>query len=68
MCFMECADNTDVCFLALVVAEFGPDAPEPNKNKAYISYIDSVQLYHANECVMRGTDCLSTTECSTKEK
>eukprot|EP00283_Hemiselmis_rufescens_P012794 CAMPEP_0173459626 /NCGR_PEP_ID=MMETSP1357-20121228/61731_1 /TAXON_ID=77926 /ORGANISM="Hemiselmis rufescens, Strain PCC563" /LENGTH=192 /DNA_ID=CAMNT_0014427103 /DNA_START=29 /DNA_END=604 /DNA_ORIENTATION=- len=67
MAFMECADRTDVAFLALVVAEFGPDAPEPNRNKAYISYIDSVQLYHCASCRMRGRASTCTTECSSKD-
>ena len=49
-------------------AEFGPNAPEPNRNKAYISYIDSVQLYHTKACVLRGKDATCTTECSCPDK
>ncbi|EKX40553.1 hypothetical protein GUITHDRAFT_142658 [Guillardia theta CCMP2712] len=68
MCFVECEDETDVAFLGLVVAEFGSDAPEPNKNKAYISYIDSVQLYHKASCCLRGRDVCSSSTCSDPEE
>jgi len=64
MCFIECADGADVACLALVVAEFGPDAPEPNRNKAYISYIDSVHLYHKCSCAMRAAGPVCAATCS----
>ena len=62
--FSELEDGTDVAFLALVVAEFGPDAPAPNTNKAYLSYVDSVHLYHCKTCTLRrvqgGAPCTRT--------
>jgi len=64
--FTECDDHCDVSFLSLVVAEFGSDAPQPNKNKAYLSYVDSVHLYHQKSCLLRKTfgSALPTSTCS----
>jgi len=63
--FTECDDGTDVSFLSLVVAEFGPDAPQPNTNKAYLSYVDSVHLYHQKCCLLRkNSGVLGTSTCS----
>jgi len=65
--FIECDDGTDVAFLSLVVAEFGPDAPAPNTNKAYLSYVDSVHLYHQKKCLLRKGSALCTSTCSNPE-
>lgn len=65
--FAECDDGTDVAFLSLVVAEFGPDAPAPNTNKAYLSYVDSVHLYHQKKCLLRRGSALCTSTCSNPE-
>ena len=65
--FLECDDGTDVAFLSLVVAEFGPDAPAPNTNKAYLSYVDSVHLYHRKKCTLREGSALCTSTCSNPE-
>jgi len=50
----ETEDGNDIIFLGLVVNEFGPDCPEPNRNKVYLAYVDSVQLYHKSSCDMFG--------------
>lgn len=39
----------DVCCLALYIQLYGNDAPKPNMNSAYISYIDSVKLYSGED-------------------
>ena len=65
--FIECDDGTDVAFLSLVVAEFGADAPAPNTNKAYLSYVDSVHLYHQKKCLLRKGSALCTSTCSNPE-
>lgn len=38
-------EGEDIMFLTLYLQEYGSDCPPPNKNKIYISVVDSVQLF-----------------------
>lgn len=42
--FFDTGCDSDICFLAIFFQLYGEDCPEPNRNAAYISYIDSVNL------------------------
>lgn len=44
--FLEDCDKVDICFFTIFVQLYGKDAPKPNQKSAYISYIDSVKIYH----------------------
>jgi uncharacterized membrane protein YgcG len=48
--FYRCPDGAEIAFFALQVQEYGADCPAPNTNTAYISYLDSNQLYHCPGC------------------
>ena len=48
--FFRCPDGAEIAFFALQVQEYGADCPAPNTNTAYISYLDSNQLYHCPGC------------------
>jgi len=44
MAFQE-MDGKDICFFSMIVHEYGSDCPEPNRNRVYISYMDSVKVF-----------------------
>ena len=41
----EMVDGVEVCFYGMHVQEYGADCPEPNRNRVYISYLDSVFFF-----------------------
>lgn len=45
-CFFETGLDSDICFFSVHFQLYGTDktCPRPNRNTAYISYVDSVQL------------------------
>merc|ERR1719215_154016 len=42
-------DGVDLLLFALYVYEYGPDCPEPNRNRVYISYLDIVHYLKPRE-------------------
>jgi len=42
-------DGVDILLFALYLYEYGPDCPEPNRNRVYVSYLDSVQYLRPKE-------------------
>jgi hypothetical protein len=47
--FFDSGQDVDICFFSVFFHLYGSDCPEPNKNVAYISYIDSVNLYPSSD-------------------
>lgn len=43
-------DGVDVCFFCMYVQEYGDDAPECNRNRAYVAYLDSVDMFRPRQC------------------
>lgn len=43
--FFDSGESTDVCFFAVFFQLYGNECSESNRNSAYISYIDSVNLF-----------------------
>ena len=42
-------DGVDILLFALYLYEYGPECPEPNRNRVYVSYLDSVQYLRPKE-------------------
>ena len=61
--FYEAPDGSEIFFFALMVQEYGSACPFPNTSTAYVSYLDSNQLYHCPTCAAHhdsvGCDCWS---------
>ncbi|XP_070505586.1 histone acetyltransferase p300-like [Chironomus tepperi] len=59
--FLKLSDGTEICFFGVYFQLYGNSkCPEPNKNSAYLSYIDSVKLCNIKErtktyqCILLG--------------
>lgn len=50
--FFDTGQDTDICFFSLFFQLYGNECAEPNRNTAYISYIDSINLCPSNNRTM----------------
>merc|ERR1719231_70973 len=48
-------EGHEVCFFAMYVQEYGSNCPEPNTNRVYISYLDTVRYFQSSPEGMRTT-------------
>lgn len=43
--FFDTGQNTDICFFSIFFQLYGNECAEPNRNTAYVSYIDSINIF-----------------------